>query len=324
MRFLTITCNPAIDTTYLIDRLSPGAINRVERVLPAAGGKGNNVARVLARLGHTPIATGFAGGHTGRFIEDGLRAAGVAPAFVAISGDSRICFTVVEQETGRTTEIREPGSGVTHAEVDRLVARVSDLAAETDVAVISGSLPPGAPPDLYARLIGMLKAANVYVALDSSGEPLRAGAAACPDLIKPNREELGDLLRAAMDSYPTEPTFPEHPRLIGQVVPVDGTILLSQGADGATLLRRSRSYRATPPRIEAINTVGAGDALLAGFLHARATGMDYRESLAFAVATGTASALAESVGAVDPTEIERLRAKITISNVASTMVGATA
>jgi tagatose 6-phosphate kinase len=324
MRFLTITCNPAIDTTYLIDRLTPGAINRVERVLPAAGGKGNNVARVLARLGHTPTATGFAGGHTGRFIEDGLRAAGVEPAFVAIDGASRICLTVVERMSGRTTEIREPGSVVTNADVNRLLVHVADLARATDVAVISGSLPPGAPADLYARLIGVLKAANVYVTLDSSGEPLRSGAAACPDLIKPNREELGDLLMAAMDSYPTESTFSEHPKLIGVVVPENGMIVVSQGADGAILLRRSRSYRATPPRIEAINTVGAGDALLAGFLHARATGMDDRESLAFAVATGTASALAESVGAVEPNEIERLRAKITISNAASTVVGVTA
>ena len=321
MRFLTITCNPAIDTTYLIDRLEPGAINRVERVLPAAGGKGNNVARVLARLGHRPVATGFMGGYTGRFIEEGLRAAGVEPSFVAIDGDSRICLTVVEQETGRTTEIREPGSAVADADVDRLLTHVADLAAETDIAVISGSLPPGAPADLYARLIGVLKAAGVVVALDSSGEPLRLGATASPDLIKPNREELFDLLPAAAGTSLTDLA---HPRLIGLLVPDDGTVLWSQGADGAVLLRRSQSFRAAPPRVQTVNTVGAGDALLAGFLHARVLGLTDRDALAFAVASGTASALAESVGAVEPDAIDHLFRRIFVSDGVSTAMGATA
>jgi tagatose 6-phosphate kinase len=322
MRFLTITCNPAIDTTYLIDRLEPGQINRVERVLPVAGGKGNNVARVLAKLGHTPTATGFAGGHTGRFIQDGLRAAGVEPAFVEIGGASRICLTVVEHKTGRTTEIREPGATVTETDLDRLLAHVGELAGETDVAVISGSLPPGAPSDLYARLIGVLNDAGVFVALDSSGNTLRAGVAAGPDLVKPNRDELADLLggspelSGAIDITRTG--------LIGPVLPAGGAMLLSLGSDGAMLIRGDCIIRAVPPSVEAVNTVGAGDALLAGFLHARATGMDHRESLAFAVATGTASALAESVGAVEPNVIERLRAQITISNGASTAVGASA
>jgi len=108
------------------------------------------------------------------------------------------------------------------------------------------------------------------------------------------------------------------------VLRADCAVLLSLGSDGAMFIRGDHMFRAVPPSVEVVNTVGAGDALLAGFLHARATGMDDRESLAFAVATGTASTLAESVGAVEPNEIERLRAKITISNAASTVVGVTA
>lgn len=321
MRFLTITCNAAIDTTYAIGRLTPGAINRVERTMPVAGGKGNNVARVLARLGHTPVASGFLGGYTGRFIEAGLRAAGVEPAFVEVEGDSRICLTVVEQETGRTTEIREPGSVVTDADVDRLLTHVGSLAKTTDIAVISGSLPPGAPVELYAQLIGVLKSAGVFVALDSSGDPLRSGAAAGPDLVKPNRDEFADLLNVAAGVGSTDPA---HARLFGVVVPEDGFVLHSQGADGALLMHRGGSYGARPPRIESVNSVGAGDALLAGFLHARSAGLDDPKSLAFAVATGTASALAESVGAVDPAEIERVRAQVAVSIAAPTAAGAAA
>lgn len=122
MRFLTIACNPAIDTTYLLDRFAIGVINRVDHVLPAPGGKGNNVARVLAALGQMPVATGFTGGRTGQFIEDGLRAVGVQSAFVPVHGESRVCLTIVERDGGRITEIREPGTEIGALDAERLLA----------------------------------------------------------------------------------------------------------------------------------------------------------------------------------------------------------
>ena len=120
MRFVTVTPNAAIDTTYLLDHLVPGEINRVGRVIPQPGGKGNNVARVLAALGHRPTATGFAGGHIGAALVDGLRAHGVDPAFVSIAGETRVCLAIVEGQSGRTTEIREPGAALTEDDADRL------------------------------------------------------------------------------------------------------------------------------------------------------------------------------------------------------------
>ena len=313
MRFLTITCNAAIDTTYLVNRLTPGEIHRVERVLPAPGGKGNNVARVLARLGNAPVATGFAGGYTGRFIQDGLRAEGVEPVFVESAGASRVCLTVVEQEYGRITEIREPGSAVSSEDVEQLVEVVAQLAASTDVAVISGSLPPGAPPDTYQRLIDVLKTAGVFVALDSSGDALHSGASAGPDLIKPNGEELSALLGEPASGDELLDAARTH--LLGPVLPADSAVLLSMGADGAALIRRERILQANAPRIRVANTVGSGDSLLAGFLHARATALEATPALAFAVATGTAAALQPAVGSVDLADIERLRPLVIVSTI---------
>ena len=314
MRCLTVTCNAAVDTTYVLDRLEPGGINRVERALPAPGGKGNNVARVLATLGHTVVATGFAGGHTGRFIEDGLRARGVEPAFVPVAGASRVCLTMVERETGRITEIREPGAAVTETDAARLLDLVRRLAGEVDVVVVSGSLAPGLPADFSASLLGAARRDGVSVAFDAGGETLRLGLAGGPDLIAPNREELAELIgpvgRRANDD---ELIAAVRSRVIGSMLGASADVLLTVGGDGAALIRRDRVYRAVAPAVDVVNTVGCGDALLAGFLDARSRTGDDREALGHAVAVGTAAALQAEVGMVNVGDIARLRALVRVS-----------
>ena len=224
MRFLTISCNAAVDTTYSLDHLTPGAINRVDDVLPVPGGKGNNVARVLAALGQTVTATGFVGGHTGRFINDGLRAVGVEPAFVHITGETRVCLTIVERDTGRITEIREPGPLVEARVAHQLLDQLQDLAPGTDVAVIAGSIPPGITADFYRQAIEILKADDVWVALDTSGEALRCGMQGRPHLIKPNLEELAELL----GNVPRQDLIARVQReVIGSVLGSDAAVLLS-------------------------------------------------------------------------------------------------
>ncbi len=305
MRFLTVTSNPALDTTYLLDRLTPGEINRVSRVLPQPGGKGNNVARILAALGHSPVATGFAGGHTGHRLEDALRAQGVQPDFVPIPAETRVCLTLVEAETGRITEIREPGAPVDPDAAARLLDHVIRLAADADVVVLSGSLPPSLPPDFCAHLIAAVRDLGVFVAFDSSGEPLRHGLTGQPNLIKPNRDELIGLIGPFTDDAAAITAV--QTRLIGPILAPNAAVLLSLGPRGALLIHHNHALRAVPPPITPKNTVGCGDALLAGFLDARARGVDDPESLGHAVAVGTAAALQESVGVVNATDIPRIR-----------------
>ena len=126
MRCLTITLNAAVDTTYGLDRLERGAINLVAHRTAVPGGKGNNVARVLATLGHSVVATGFVGGRSGQFIEDGLRNLGIETAFARVEGESRVCLTVVERGSGTITEIREPGVDVLPEAMELLASLVAE------------------------------------------------------------------------------------------------------------------------------------------------------------------------------------------------------
>lgn len=303
MRFVTVTPNAAIDTTYLLDRLVLGEINRVGRVIPQPGGKGNNVARVLAVLGHRPTATGFAGGHTGTALAEGLRAQGVHPAFVEVAGETRVCLTIVEGESGRTTEIREPGAMHSNADADSLVAKLNDLTQAGDTVIVSGSIPPGLSPDVARRLIDAARMAGAFVAFDASGDVLRAGLSAQPHLIKPNLDELNDLI----GPVGADPISAVRKDIIGPLLACDALVLLSLGPDGAVLIGRNQVTRAMTPPITPMNTVGCGDALLAGYLDARARRLSDADALAHAVAVGTAAAMQEAVGVVDTTDIERLR-----------------
>lgn len=312
MRCLTVTCNSAVDTTYVLDRLTAGEIHRVARVLPAPGGKGNNVARVLRVLGHDVVATGFAGGHTGRYVADALAALGIEPAFLPVPGDARLCLTIVEEPTGRITEIREPGAPVTPEDGRRLIDHVAALAATVDAVAICGSLPPGLPDDVYADLVAAVRGAGVFVALDSSGPALRAGLLGGPDLIKPNVAEMADLLGLADIADLTLDVARRGIATLG--LPDHAAVLLSLGADGATLITKDGIVSAVPPPVTVANTVGSGDALLAGYLDGRGRGDSHTDALAQAVAVGTAATLQQAVGVVHYDDIRRIRPLVGMSD----------
>lgn len=309
-RFATVTLNAAIDAAGALPRLVPGEINRLGTTRTAAGGKGNNVARVLARLGCPVIATGFAAGHAGAFIAADLRAAGVVPVFAPVAGESRTCLTLVEAD-GRVTEIREPGDPVTAADGEAFLVNVAELIAPADRVAVCGSLPPGLDDDFYARLIATLRAAGAWVVLDTGGEPLRRALAARPDAIAPNREELADLVGALADD--------EAAIAAARTLARDGAagcVLLTLGAAGAAYVDRERTLRAAAPTVPVANPVGAGDAFLAGWLAGSAAGGgngDPAAALRLAVAAGAAAAMQPGIGAVDPADVERLRAGVAVN-----------
>ena len=315
MRCLTVTANAAVDTTYVLDSLAPGEIHRVARKIAGPGGKGNNVARVLARLGHDVVATGFAAGHAGRFIEEGLRGLGIEPAFVPVPGESRLCLTIVEESSGRISEIREPGVPVPPDAADGLLAHAARLAQDADAVAVCGSLAPGLPPDFYARLLAALRPSPAYLALDASGDALRLGLAGHPHLVSPNAAELSTLLNLPTSAPAPDLIAAARARLLGPLLTADATVLLSLGAAGAALVRRGRVHLAAPPPVAAVNTVGCGDALLAGFLDAHARALPAPDALAHAVAVGTAAALQEAVAAVAPDDIPRLRPRVRVTEV---------
>lgn len=277
---VTLTPNPSLDRTLELASLEPGEINRATGVRVDPGGKGVNVARALVANGHDARAVLPLGGHEGEHLADLLRGLGIDVRSVPVASAVRENISLV-QPGGRVTKINAPGPRLTEDEVAALEkATVAAVDGASWVAA-SGSLPPGAPDDLYARLAAEVHDAGAKVAVDSSGRPLVAALAAGPDVIKPNADELagatgrelrtlGDVLAGATE-------------LRDRGV---AAVLVSLGTDGAVLVEADGAWHATSPPRDARSNVGAGDAALAGFLAAGGAGP---EALALAVAYGAAA-----------------------------------
>jgi tagatose 6-phosphate kinase len=294
---LTVTLNTALDITYRVRSLRPHASHRVTDVTERPGGKGLNVARVLAALGHEVTVTGFAGGLTGRVVREGLTGVhGVADALVPVAGTTRRTIAVVDERTGDTTQLNEPGPAVAPAEWNAFQEVYADLLARASAVALCGSLPPGVPVGAYAGLVRTARAAGVPVLLDTSREPLRRGVAARPDMIKPNAGELAELtgshepLRAAQAA-----------RRRGA-----GSVVASLGAEGLLAVTPEGRWRAAPPAHVRGNPTGAGDSAVAGLLSGLVEHLPWPDRLSRAVALSAATVLAPVAGEFDRAAYEEL------------------
>jgi tagatose 6-phosphate kinase len=296
---LTVTANAALDVTYRVPRLHPGGVHRVGPVHARAGGKGVNVARVLAALGVDVVATGLAGGLVGDEILADLQDA-VPEAFLRVAGESRRTVTVVSAEDGQATVLNEPGPEVTAREWDLFTLAYLELAAAATVVVLSGSLPPGVPPDAYAELIGRTR---TPVLLDTHGDALQHGIQAGPALVKPNIEELAVLL-----GYP-----PDDVVAACRALRVPAAVTL--GAGGAVLSTPGGAWRAAPPEQVRGNPTGAGDAFAAGLARGLAGAQPWPDVLADAVALSAAAVAAPVAGAVDRDAYLAFRGAVTVEEV---------
>jgi 1-phosphofructokinase family hexose kinase len=249
------------------------------------GGKGFNVSRALRELGISSTAMGFTGGKTGEILEEGLHNLGIGTDFVHISGETRTNTSLVSQGSMDYLKVNESGPAITQNEMDRILNKISALAHENDWWVLSGSLPLGLAPVFYAQLVQVIQSAKAKAVLDSSGETLRLGCNAGPTLIKPNADELANLTGLEVGSCDDALKAIEAAHQMGA-----NWILLSLGADGAMLSNGLQVWQARAPAIAEVNPIGAGDALLAGFLAGLVWGKELPEGLRWAVATGAAAA----------------------------------
>ncbi|MGC0204581.1 MULTISPECIES: 1-phosphofructokinase family hexose kinase [Streptomyces] len=301
---LTVTLNTALDITYRVGSLRPHASHRVSEVTERPGGKGVNVARVLAALGHEVTVTGFTGGATGRVVQEKLaEVPRVADALVPVSGATRRTIAVVDERTGDTTQLNEPGPVITPAEWSAFQEAYADLLHGVLAVALCGSLPPGVPVGAYAGLVRTARAAGVPVLLDTSGEPLRRGVAARPDIIKPNADELAELtgsyepLRATQDA-----------RRRGA-----GAVVASLGPEGLLAATREGRWRATPPAPVRGNPTGAGDSAVAGLLSGLADHLPWPDRLTRATALATATVSAPAAGEFDRGLYEELLEKVAVT-----------
>ncbi|MEV7793045.1 1-phosphofructokinase family hexose kinase [Streptomyces sp. NPDC087512] len=294
---VTVTLNTALDITYRVPDLRPHASHRVTDVTERPGGKGLNVARVLAALGHEVTVTGFAGGTTGDVVRDGLTGVrGVTDALVPVAGATRRTIAVVDEHSGDTTQLNEPGPAVSPAEWNAFQDAYEDLLAEAAAVALCGSLPPGVPVGAYAGLVRTARSAGVPVLLDTAGEPLRRGVAARPDMIKPNADELAELTGSHEPLRATQDARRRGAR----------SVVASLGAEGLLAVTPEGRWRAAPPAHIRGNPTGAGDSAVAGLLSGLVEHLPWPDRLARAVALSAATVLSPVAGEFDRAAYEEL------------------
>ncbi|WP_395393787.1 1-phosphofructokinase [Novosphingobium sp. BL-8A] len=283
MRTLTVTFNPAIDQTVTLDRLIVGEVHRARSVRQNAGGKGVNVASCLADWGMPVSAYGLLGSDNAAAFDALFAAKAIEDRFIRIAGATRVNLKLVD--VMGTTDINLDGIAVDTGRAEMVAATICEAAKEGDLVVLAGSLPPGCPPDSYVTLTARLRAAGCRVVLDTSGLPLKCALTAevLPDVVKPNREELAQLVGrdlpdlAALAEAATE----LHRRGVSLVV-------VSMGGEGALFLSDEGAVTARLAIGQVASTVGAGDAMVAGIVAALGENADLertaRLATAFAVA----------------------------------------
>lgn len=301
----TLTSNPALDRELRVPAIRFGDVLRASASRVDPGGKGFNVSRALRGLGSDSVAVGLVGGFAGQQIAASLHGAGIDVDFVQIDGETRTNVTVVDG--AKHIKVNEAGPAVSAAEQQRLVEKVRALARPGDWWVLSGSLPPGAAPDLYGQIVRIVNAAGARALLDASGPPLAQGCAAGPFLVKPNAAEAAELTGLGVDDEAGARAAAERIHALGVA-----HVLISMGKRGAVLSsgERAQAWVARPPPILERNPIGAGDSMVAGLVWGLARGLPMEEALRWGVASGAAAASLDGTAFGTRAQVEELERKV--------------
>lgn len=306
---LTVTLNAAIDKRYVVDGYQVGEVNRVRECAYVPGGKGLNVSKPASIYGAKVIATGFVGGHAGNYIEDALKPFGIESAFYHVEAESRSCINIWDTVNHVQTEFLEPGFTLTEEDFRGFEAKYRKLVKEADVVAMSGSVPKGLDGSAYQRLVKIAKEAGKPVILDTSGRLLEMGIEACPTMIKPNIDEIRMLTGKSCSDFWD---IVEAAKAIHQKG-VD-IVAVSLGAEGSVVVCEEGIFRARVPKIDAVNTVGCGDSMIAGFAIGLSEQLPMREILRKASAISAASAMREETGFFVKEDMEALLPQIEIES----------
>ena len=287
----TITFNPALDCTFYSNTIALGELNRISRTQVSAGGKGINVSILLCNLGIENTALGFIGGFTGNEIKRQLNAINCKTDFVEVDGDSRINVKI---NADTRTELNAEGPTITSAQFDEFMKKLEKV-SDGDYVVLSGSVPKGLGSDVYGKILSLLSSKKVNTIVDTSGDALKEALEYQPFLVKPNRHELGELFDVEIESSEDVIKYASFLQDVGAQ-----NVLVSLDKDGAILLDENGvSHKVVAPEISQVNTVGAGDSMIGGFIASYMQDADYDLALKYASACGTATASMEGIATAD-------------------------
>jgi 1-phosphofructokinase len=301
---VTVTLNPAVDQTLVLDRFSPGDTNRVRDSRIDPGGKGINVSRVLRELGRESLATGLAPGSLGRFIEHSLLDQGILCDFVHTRGQTRTNLTVVDDSAHETTVLSYRGPTIDPRHIQTLETRLKRYLSEGDWLVMAGSIPPPIEAGEYGQLVELGRQVGAHTVVDADADALEAGLRAHPEVVKANHHEAERLLGRSLDEDDDVVAAAEEMRQGAEAA------VITAGSRGAVAVSEEGAWWAWPPATVVASAVGAGDALLAGMLLKLDDSAGLEEALRWGTAAGAASCLSPGTQLCESGAVERLLPKV--------------
>lgn len=308
---LTVTPNPCVDKTVFIDDLKPGEKIRSQKYTCVPGGKGTNVSRAVKALGRATRAMVVVGGYTGAHVaEMTLNQDGVEVVPVWVASPTRTITTVLEEPIHRQTAIFEPGPPVTDEEAAKLKELFERIVGEAKVVTFNGTVSDAHIEGLYKDLISIAKSHGVITLLDSHGPEFRLGLEAVPYMVKPNVVEAEEAVGYPLDTDDAKWKAIESLHAKGVEL-----VVMSLGRDGALVSRGSERFHVAPPRIEEVNPVGSGDALVAGFAIGLMERMPLEETAILACAAGTANAMSWDIGHFTKADVENIIPQIQLRQI---------
>jgi len=304
----TITLNPCLDRTIMVDGLVVDEANRWTSSRLYAGGKGIDVSRAIHEMGSETMAYGFIGGPAGRAVEILLDEEGVPFSFTPIREETRTNFIITDTRIFKQTRIDAPGPHISKRELERFWRKIRGIQPRPDLVVAGGSVPPGVPINIYYDIILKVKEFGVRSILDSDGQWLKEGIKAIPYLIKPNVHEAEELLKTELSGEESIIKAALNLVEIGMKI-----VVISRGKDGIIAATKEKVVKAAPPPVKVRSAVGAGDCTIAGLALKLANEESLTEACRLAVAMGTAAVLTPGTELAHRADVEKLLPRIKVS-----------
>jgi len=303
----TITLNPSLDESIIVHGLKVDETNRWTSLRHYAGGKGIGVSRAIHEMGGRSTAYGFVGGPDGRQLEILLDEQGVLFSFTPIEQETRTNVIITDTLTSQQTRIDAPGPHISKKEMERFHRKISEIYPTPDLMVVGGSIPPGVPVNIYYNIVMGARDDDIRSILDSDGQWLKEGIKAKPYLIKPNVYEAEELLEVEL---PTEEAI-IHASLSLVEMGIE-IVVISRGKKGIIAATKTKIFKAIPPQVKALSSVGAGDCTIAGLALKLAKKEPLIEALRLAVAMGTAAVLTPGTELCHKDDVEKLLPQIKV------------
>ncbi len=305
---ITVTLNPAIDKTAMVETMIPNGLNRLSNVMIDVGGKGINVSKAIKELNGESICTGFIAGSNGEWIKSELDRMGLKHSFVEVFGNTRMNLKVLDKEMN-LTELNETGNAISQDDLERFKEKLMDMTSSGDMVVFAGSVPQGVPTTIYQDLTKLLKEKGVKVILDADGDLFTRGIEAGPNLIKPNKYELCKYFGLSEDVDEIE-LIDNAKKLLYKGIE---TVVISLGSKGAIFITDDEIARVPGLNIIPHSAVGAGDSMVGALAYGISQDKELIPLIKLAVATSAGAVMTKGTKPPHISMVEMLMKEVEIN-----------